>query len=559
MAADGKAIVKRYEQMKADRHTYDERWERMAPYIAPSRVGITTRYYPGDKQTRGVYDSTTMMAAETMANFMAGNIFNPSQQWFGLEMLDPAVRESDRVREWLEEVRTVTMRRLAASMYYAEAPEMLIDYGGFGTGFLMIEEAPQPINRTIRGFRGFHVEAVKTGRFVIQDGTDGRVDTAYREFDLTARIIQARWKQGRMPDNVKAALASGNLDKPFCVIHCIAPRPMNEQTAGAQGMPWSSAWVEKESKEVIFESGYQTFPGAVPRYHRTPGEVFGRGRGDLAFPDTWTLNTAKRMGLEDWNLKIRPPLFMRHDSVIGSLQLVPAGPTSINTHGASIKDVIMPYQTGSHPEVSQIKEEELRRSIREIFFVDAIRQLMQFEDKSNTRTTREEFVRKLEILFRLLGPVYGRLEWEGLNRIIDVTFDLQMRAGALPPPPDEVFNSDGQIDVVFQNPISRAQRSGDAEALLLAVNDLAPLSERYPEMFDHIDPDKTALGVLGLRAVPARWTRDEGQVAEVRAVRAQEQQKDTQIARMEQMATAVGKLGPAAKIAQEGEAEGLAP
>jgi hypothetical protein len=311
--------------------------------------------------------------------------------------------------------------------------------------------------------------------------------------------------------------------------------------------------VELESKHVVFESGYRTFPAAVPRYQKTPGEVHGRGRGDIVFPDTWTLNTAKRMGLEDWALKIRPPLFTKHDSVIGTLKLVPGGPTSINTHGGRIQDAVMPYDTGSNPQVSQIKEEELRRSIREVFFVDAIRQLMQFEDKSNTRTTREEFVRKLEVLYRLLGPVYGRLEWEGLHRIVDISFDIQLSAGAFPPPPPEVMDSDGQIDITFQNPIARAQRSGDAEALTLAVGDLAPLAEMFPQIFDRLDPDRMADGIFDIRGVPAKWLRDDQEIGALRAERAQLAQRENALMEMEQMAGAAGKAAPLLKALPGGK------
>ena len=198
MAANGEDLVKRYDRLRGDRANFDERWERMAPFIAPSRIGITTQYAPGEKQTHGVYDSTTLMAAELMAMFIAGHIINPSQQWFGYRLRDPRLRASGNVKAWLEECRDITLKRMSSSLFYAEGPESLIDYGGFGTGFLLVEEAPQPSNRTIRGFRGFSFRAEKTGRFVIQEGPDGLVDTAMREFDLSSRVATERWGAERM-------------------------------------------------------------------------------------------------------------------------------------------------------------------------------------------------------------------------------------------------------------------------------------------------------------------------------------------------------------------------
>ena len=559
MAANGTEIVQRYQRQKTGEwHQHAARWEAMAPYLAPSRVGILSAPSPGTKQTTGVYDSTSMMAAETLAHFIAGHVINPSQKWFGYQLRDPRIRTSDAVKEWLEECRDRTLVRLSASPFYAEGPESLIDYGGFGTGFLLCEEAPQPIHRTIQGFRGFYFHAERTGRFVIQEGPDGLVDTAFREFTLTARVANDQWPVGHdrhadhhVSEAIQSAIREGQPDRPFRFVHAIYPRPKSAQSSGARGMPWVSAWVELESKQVVHEGGYALFPGAVPRYHKTPGEVYGRGRGDLAFPDTWTLNTAKRMGLEDWALKIRPPVITRSDSVIGTLRLTPAGVTTMNTHGQRIKDVFAPFETGSRPEVSQLKEEELRKSIREIFYVDAIRQLLQVE---KSEMTAFEFAKKLELLFRLLGPVYGRLEWEFLHRMIDVTFALQMEARAFSPPPPEVFESDGQVDIDFLNPIALAQRGTEAESVTLAINDLAPLAQTFPQMFDRLDPDKLAAGILDIRGVPAKFQRSDREMAVVRAERQKQDQQANALAQAEQMAGAMGKAAPMLKALPGGQA-----
>jgi hypothetical protein len=213
----------------------------------------------------------------------------------------------------------------------------------------------------------------------------------------------------------------------------------------------------------------------------------------------------------------------------------------------------MNYDTGSRPEVSQLKEEALRQSIREVFFTEVIRQLLQFEEKANTRTTREEFVRKLDILFRLLGPVYGRLEWEGLHRILDVSFDVQLNAGAFPPPPQSILDSDGQIDVIFQNPIARAQRAGDAEALTMAMVDLAPLVERFPGILDRLDPDKTADGIYDLRGVPAAWLRNDQELADYRAAAAAQAQQENALAQADMVAGAIGKAAPMVKALPPGQ------
>jgi hypothetical protein len=552
MPADAKAICTRYDRLWNDAATHFRYCDEMAPYLAPSRSGILTKRVPGDKQTRQVYDSTSTMAAELCAHFVAGQVINPSQLWGAMTLRHPRKRAQDTLNEWLEESRDRMLTRLSQSMFYAEAVESKIDWVGFGTGFLLREELPQPVNRTVQGFRGFRFEAVKTGRFVTAEGSDGLIDTMYRCTSMSARQLVDRFGKNAVSEKVRQCLVNEKPDDPFDILHAVYPRSLADQryAAGAQKMPWASCWVEKDAKHLIFESGYRTFPGAIYRYTKTPGETFGRGRGHLAFPDTWTLNQAKHLALDDWALKISPPPLVAHDSVIGTLRLRPGTPTVINTRGRSIQDVIQPYQTGSRPEVSQIKEEELRKSIRQIFFVDQILMLMEV---NKSEMTAEEWRSKIGLLFKIMGPVYGRVEHEFLRQIWDGVFDEMMAAGEFSDPPDEIYETDGQIDTAFQNPIARAQRRGDVEAMVQTIQDLAGFAPFAPQVYDRFDPEKSATMIAEINGYPARATRNDEEMEALAQARQEQQAQEQQLAAAGQIASAAGDAAPMLTALQGGK------
>lgn len=547
---DPKDLCKRLEVMKNDAANHREHWERMAPYVCPSRRGIIAQWTPGTPQTRQVYDSTTLMAAELMSQFMASNTIDPSQQWMSWEPDDPEIAKDDEAREWCEESRDRYLTALANSQFYSEGVEALMDYGGFGTGFLLNEEAPQPSNITKNGFRGFYFKAERTGHFYIAEGPDGIVDTGFREFESTVDAVVRQFGVENTSPKIQGLYNQKKLDEKVKMVHAAVPRPKGDNGAGSRGMPWASCWIEYDTKHMCKEGGYRTFPAAVPRYSKTPGEVFGRGRGDIAFPDTWTLNRAKAMGLEDWALKIRPPMLVSHNSVIGSIKLVPGGPTVLNTHGRPVGEVLKAYETGSHPEVSHLNEEELRKSIREVFYVEHILELMRVQ---KSEMTAFEFAKKLNLLFKLLGPVYGRLQRELLYVITEIGFDIMYHARAFSPPPPIMFRN-GAIKTVFHNPIAKAQRSVDAETLAMVVNDLAPLAQIPsigPAVFDRIDYDKTADGIMNNRGFPAKWSRNDREIATLRKARQDQEEAQLETAQASAYAESAGKVAPLVKVLSE--------
>jgi hypothetical protein len=204
-SADGKSIVQRYDRLKSDASTHFTHCDELAPFIAPSRVGITSKRQPGDKQTREVYDSTSMLAAELMAQFVAGQIINPGQLWGTMRLKHPRQRSQDAINEWLEECRDRQLAQYDASMFYAEGVESLTDWGLWHR-LSHPRGTPAPPNATIKAL-GFYYQAKKTGRFLIVDGADGFVIPRMTNRTLTAKVMAERWGR-QTPEKVKQALTA---------------------------------------------------------------------------------------------------------------------------------------------------------------------------------------------------------------------------------------------------------------------------------------------------------------------------------------------------------------
>ena len=89
----------------------------------------------------------------------------------------------------------------------------------------------------------------------------------------------------------------------------------------------------------------------------------------------------------------------------------------------------------------------------------------------------------------------------------------------------------------------------------MALNDLAPLGQLFPQVYDRIDVDKTADGILSIRGVPARWTRNDDEMARLRAERMKHDQAQLDMEKMAAVSEAMGKAAPAVKVlADKGKA-----
>jgi len=177
-------------------------------------------------------------------------------------------------------------------------------------------------------------------------------------------------------------------------------------------------------------------------------------------------------------------------------------------------------------DVTQIKEEELRSSIRNIYWSN------QLEMPQGPQMTAHEVMVRYELMQRLLGPTLGRLESELLSPIVSRVFNMMMREGALLPPPDAVIeygNQGGNIDIQYESPIARAQRSGDAQSIQSVFEFAGPMMEMEPSIIDNFNLDEVVRVVSEVRGMPAKVMRDRKQVEQMRAERAKQIAKEKQI------------------------------
>ena len=553
----GQEIISRRDRLKNQRSPFEGRWDRIARLFDPPSYGATSQPAQGATITSECFDSTGIQALDVLAKFISSEIINPARKYVSIKPSDPAIEDDDEIKEWCEESRDRVMTILEKSNFYTEAALTIKQVAGFGSGSMFWgERVPLPQEGDQPGFRGLRFQCDRVGRFLIGLNANNEVDTNFRDFQISARQADKMFPKASEAAKFKMALKNNNRqDELFTFVHAVYPR--EEKGYGSKGFAWASCYVEEASKELVDEGGYKQFRFACPRWDLVPGETYGRGAAEIAYDTMATKNKARQMVFEAMAIKIRPPIFARHDSVIGTLRIKPAGYTAINTHGLPIQQAIMPWDAGGDFRLAQMEDEKLKQEIRSMLYVDVIQQVLEMDLKDVNNYT---FAKKLELLYWVLGSVYGRFEKEFLRALFDPLFLYLFEHGQFSSPPEALLASGGSLDIEFENPLSKAQASKEVNALSLAYQDLAPIiayqlqTTQRADILDNYDMDKWAEQVNKIRGVPATVTRSEQEIKQIRQARMNAQQQQAQMDQVTQGSEAARNIAPLLTAVQGGKA-----
>lgn len=513
------AIIRCFEKLKKERGTFEDLFQEVAEYVLPRKSNITVVKYRGEKQTQKLYDSTAMHANQLLAAALQSTLTSSSIKWFQLFPRDQNLAKIVAVQKWLDSCRDRMLFGFQTSNFDPETHELYLDLGAFGTGCVAIEERVSKDGK----FSGFVFRSLDISEYMISESAEGFVDSVYRLYRMEARQIAQKFGIDSLGEVYRKAAKETPYDS-LKVLHAVFPRPDSEYGDSNTDMPFASFHIavdENQGNKILRESGYHEFPYAVPRWEKTSGERWGRSPAMIALPDTRSLNKAIELELKAWAKVLDPPMQVLDDGVIGQVRLVPGGLTSVRE-----MDAIKPLLSGADFRVSNLKEEQLKRSIEREFFID----VLQLPPAQGTPMTATEVERRIEQMNRVLGPMVGRLKSEFMKPLIDRCFAIMLRAGEFESMPPELESArlEGRqdLDIEFLGPLARAQKSSDVIATGRWLDSFIGLQPLAPDIVDNVDTDFIPRNNARMLGVPAEVLRSTEKVAEIRKQRAERQQAE---------------------------------
>lgn len=507
--SDPTAILKRHERMKSTRTASVETvWRDCFDYTFPLRGnglnGARKTANQGQGDQARIYDSTAADSANVLASNIMAGLTPANALWFALDV----GHESDEERRWLDESGSLLWENIHMGNFDAEAFEACLDIVCAGQFALYIDED--------RDRGGLTFEQWPLAQcYVSSTRSDGRIDTVHREYTLTATQAAEEFGEDALPERMRKCIADGKGDEEFKFIHAIYPRaPYAVGAKLAKNLPIASCHIEVDSKTEVRESGYHEMPVVVPRWLRVPGSLYAVGPMYAALPDIRQINELKEIEIANADMAVSG-MWLGVDDGVFNPRTVKLGPRKIIV--AADKDSLSPLQTGADFKLSEVMVSKLQASIRKVLMAD------QLQPQDGPQMTATEIHVRVEMVRKLLGPIYGRLQAEYLKPLVERCFGLAFRAGIFKPAPRSLRGR--EFSVRYVSPMARAQRQDEVMAIEAVFASAAQMVPFDPGIMDNLDTQKALELMVEGRGAPASIRRDPADVAKIREAKAQAAQQ----------------------------------
>lgn len=526
MQADSRAVslIKYYDKLKSDRHTWDAHWREVAEYILPNKDAVTGKKADGEKKHQEIVDTTAIHSNELLASALHGMLTNPTVPWFGLSTGKTELDEQDEVRKWLQDTVRIMHNVLNNSNFQTEIHEVYLDLGSFGTGALHIDEDDTDFIRFL---------SIPIYEIYIDENYKGAVSAIARCFKKPMKDIIDEFgideiKKAGLDRELK------DLHKEHEILHIIGENTeYNPYKMDVKSAKYYSVYILKDKKLILREKSYNTFPLVVPRWTKISGEKYGRSPGMKALPDAKMINQMMRVTIRGAQKIVDPPLQAPDDGAMGPIRTIPG---AINYYRAGTQDRIEPLITGARADIGFDMMEDVRTRIRSAFFID------QLQLREGPQMTATEVQQRTEEQLRLLGPILGRQHNELLKPLVDRLFEICLKRNLLPKIPASLAGK--KVDVQYSSMIARAQKTAELETVNRFFMLAAPVLQIDPGVMDNIDSDMLVRRTASTLSLPYEFMRNKLDVKKLREGRAEQQaQMQAQIQEQHE-ADVAAKVGP---------------
>lgn len=535
-----KAIIQRESALRGKRSSEESLWQLLSRYCVPRKATFSEKTSFGNVRDRQLLDSTAPRAVELFASFLHSSLNNPTSRWFFVEAEGYEEGSPNPPPEELADLLANRRSRMMAALtgseanIYAALHEVYLDLAVFGTAVLYVEGSRTDMG----GLRIFHYHL---GDVVLDEGENGRIDTAIRSFCYKPRQAKQRWPGQELGNAIDNATERDMGTKEVKFLHACFPATDTDlvKLIPEDKMPeggWShySVFVNAQDQVTVAVGGYSSFPFSCPRWYKSGSDsVYGRSPAMTVLGDILMVNRMAETVLRGAEKLVDPPLLVPDGGILSPVRLHPGGLT-YSEAGVELKPLIPPG--ASRIELGDALIEKRQEAIRDGFFVPL------FVSPQSPVMTATQTLQIADEKNRAIGPMVLRLQNELLTPFLQRTYEILESRRQFEPVPDGV----GNLSLRYKSPVSASVKQTEALSISRVFEALAPWYQIDDGVFDHIDMEKIPAVIIEGSGAPTDLLRAASQVRRLRA------NKEAQIqeATAQQQALAAVDVGSKATTAQ---------
>jgi hypothetical protein len=495
---DVKEQRKRSDKAWSDRaawdHLYQDVYDFAIPYRRPAaRVG------KGAVRIERVFDATAIESSFRAAGQLHSDLFPPG---FGRlapgavskAALPPA--ELEKLEAQLNGVSTIMSAFFETGEFATSTAEMCIDLMAGTAALLPLEgDAREPVRYACIPFDELAIEC-----------------------DAFGRPVGIYWKQSLTHRQIKDAFPNGVFSEAFKNRDNYPDEELElrqDFIRDPKSGKWTFCAYTADSEHPIDEQEYLTQPMAVPRYHRVPGEPYGRGPILLALPTIKTLNKAVELTLKAAAMQMvgiwgyRPGGTFNPDTVrFGPGEFWPMQATG----GVLGPDVTRLDPSSGRVDVGQLITQELRLQVQSMLGDDRL------PEKGATPVSATEIMARMKRIAQNYLGAWGRIVQEVHPVIVRRVLEILHR---------QKFKGIQQLDIDgllikldVQSPITAAIKAA-AHSRIIDFIELCMAVKGTPMAADLIVKVDDALRAIGKEQIPNELIRTKTEQKQLEKVMAQ--------------------------------------
>lgn len=509
------SLQRRYRTQKALRSNLNGLWDEIDYFTGPIKDSGSIANNPQggtgtNLETRSdLWDFTAIDGREKLAASIYGSACGNSYRWFYFGARNPELQKDQECASWLSDRSEEGWNDVQDSDFNTEMPAALHELCGGGNCFLSMEriegvpeETKDKNGRTTitDPWEGVDFTAIPVRSGYFEPDRKGMIKTFWQRHDwMPSQIVDFCEDKGiPCPEDVKEKYEKGS-ETLIEIVFCVFQRPeilkkkKITYPAAPTMRPYGFVWWREDNKTQLGEEGgYYERTIYKGIWSRTAGSKWGHGPGNISLATVKYVNAWKELMRASGEKVIDPSLLTTERNLLSDVNFKAAGITVV-------RDVekIKPLESAAKFDVAEAMLEKDQHQIRDLFHTD------ELQMKDSPAMTATEAQIRYEWMMRLLGKTLAFIQSYLLAPIVMDLLAMRIRCKACPPMPRKLREAGGLMNIEFQGPLARSQRSDEVAAIERGATFVTALAQFYPEVRAAFDPVEAVKHVFNRLGVPA--------------------------------------------------------